>query len=440
MGMVVDVRPYTGLLLVIPFAMDAVVRLVQDGRRHWGRIAVMVGAGAVMVGLLLLYNKLTNGDPLLFGYVVKWGRGHEVGFGHAGWGEPYTLARALVLNSIDLNALNRHLFEFPIPSLAFIVVLFAAATRDRRDWLLLGTVLSLTVGYFFYFWHSILFGPRWHFEALPALVLLTVRGMRAVPGWFATDLQVPIPRERIRRSLAGFLLVCYFFALVVEMPARIRHYVRYGLVVRPATMQAVKASGIHNAIVYAGRYEETFLLNSIPPAGDIIYAKDLHGHNPLLTRQFPGRRCFRANRDTLFELPNLEFEQTPVKAGLDSIVQMLSRANLTQCRTLFWPAEELKYMIEPAAARQGVAVKSYRELGQKLFGDASKVAGYLPALAVWIVNDRSDGLALFTVMDRDSSQVVGPYRFRRLAAAGNGAVNLFDIRPVPAARGGRQER
>jgi hypothetical protein len=434
MGIVVDIRPYSGLLLVVPFALDAGWRLLRDWRRDWNRLAVMVGAGAVMVALLLIYNYLTNGSPLLFGYVVKWGPGHEVGFGHSGWGEPYTLARALVSNSIDLYTLNRHLFEFPIPSLLFIVVLFAAATRDRRDWLLLGTVVSLTIGYFFYWWHSILFGPRWQFEALPALVLLTARGMRVIPDYFSTGLEVPVPRERVRRNLALLLFVCYFFMLIVEMPARIQHYVRYGMGVRPETMKTVKASGVHNAIVFARRYEETFLQNSIPPGGDIVYARDLRGANPLITRQFPGRHCYLVNRDTMYEMNDMEFEHAPVKAGLDSIVQVLDRVDLSAYKTLFWPAEELKYLVEPAAGERGIPVVSYRELREKSSGDVSGLTDYLPAIGAWIVNDRSDGLAVFTYLDRQADQTIGPYEFRHLTTSANGTVTLFEIRRSRADR------
>jgi hypothetical protein len=216
--------------------------------------------------------------------------------------------------------------------------------------------------------------------------------------------------------------------LVAEMPARIRHYVRYGLGVRPETMQTVRKSGVHNAIVFARKYEETFLQNSIPPGGDIVYARDLRGHNPLITRQFPGRNCYLVNRDTMYEMRDMEFEHAPLKTGLDSIVRALDRADLSSYKTLFWPAAEIKEMVEPVAQRQGIPVMTYRELGQKAVGDVNRVADYLPAIAAWIINDRSDGLAIFTYMDRGTDQVLGPYQFRHLTTSADGSVRLFEIR------------
>jgi hypothetical protein len=428
MGMVVNVRPFTGLLLVLPFALDAGYRVLRDRRRYGREVAVMIGAGAVVVAMLLLYNYFTSGGPFRFGYVVKWGPGHEIGFGHSGWGEPYTLARALVGNTGELYALNRYLFEFPIPSLIFIVLLFAAMTRNRWDWLLLGTAAALTVGYFFYWWHSILFGPRWQYEALPGLVLLTARGLRAIPGLLETRSEPVFPRERVRLGVGKLLVLCYVSLFAVALPSRITRYVRDGFGILASSAKTVKKANVHNAIVFARKYEETFLLNSFPPGGDIIYARDLRGANPLLTRQLPGRQCFLVNRDTLFQMQDVEYEQSPLKVGLDGILKMLDTVNMSGYKTLFWPAAELSELIEPLARRQKIPVVTYRELGQRLFGDVTGVRDYLPALAVWIVTDRSDGLAVFTNMDRKADQNVGPFRFHHLATTANGAVTLFEIK------------
>jgi hypothetical protein len=140
-------------------------------------------------------------------------------------------------------------------------------------------------------------------------------------------------------------------------------------------------------------------------------------------------------------MDNNEFEHAPLKAGIDSIVALLQRTNLAGYKTLLWPANELRDMIEPLARRQGITVRTYRELRDTLNGDAGGVAGYLPAIAAWIVSDRSDGMALFAYMDRGTDQMLGPYQFRHLATTPNGTVTLFDIRnaqtgrPLPAIPG-----
>jgi len=427
LGMVICIRPYTGLLLAVPFAIDAVVQMVRDPKAR-SRVVVMLGAGAVMVTLLLLYNYFTNGDPLKLGYTVKWGPGHDLGFSQAGWREGYTLARRIVDNSIELYSVNRYLFEWPIPGLAFIVFLFAGTTRNRWDWLLAGTALSLTVGYFFYWWHFITFGPRWQYEALPALVLLTARGMRGLPDFLEQGCRVAVPRERVRVWLGKLLLVCYVMMLAVGLPARLAGYARGGLGVLPVAAKTVRSANIHNAIVFNRRYEETFLQNSIPPGGDIVFARDLGGSNSLLTRQFPGRACFRVSRETLFSLGDIQFERTPTKAGLDSIVAQLSRTDLSGYKTLFWPADELSDMVDSLCARQGIGLRTYRSLGLELTGDAGGVARYLPAIAVWVTGDRADGLAIFTYMDKKADQVLGTYQFRHLGDSGLGAVTLYSIR------------
>ena len=100
------------------------------------RFALLAVAAGAVTSLVLFYNSLTNGNPLLFGYVVKYGAGHEIGFGHSAWGEGHTPLKGIVFSGHDLNMLNRFLFEWPIPALLPIGVLFASGVADRKDWLL----------------------------------------------------------------------------------------------------------------------------------------------------------------------------------------------------------------------------------------------------------------------------------------------------------------
>jgi hypothetical protein len=116
-GMVVLVRPYTGLLIVLPFVLDAGYRLVKAPGRNLGRFALMALGLLVMAGLLMGYNCLTNGKPFELGYVTRYGAGHGLGFNRSGWGQVYTLAKGFAATGLDLNAVNRWFFEFPIPAL-----------------------------------------------------------------------------------------------------------------------------------------------------------------------------------------------------------------------------------------------------------------------------------------------------------------------------------
>jgi hypothetical protein len=429
LGVVTDIRPFTALLIALPFALHAGYELYRMRAGASSRYALMIVAAAVVVGLMLLYNWQTTGNPLLFGYVAKYGTGHEIGFGRSGWGEPYTLGQALNRTAIDLYALNRFLFEFPIPSLAFLALFFALSRPERWDYLLLGTLVSLVGGYFFYWWHGILFGPRWEYEALPALVLLSARGIRSVRTVAGERLHLPIVGERIRAATARLFVLCYAGMFILALPPLVRAY-SVGFGVLHTTARCVRKANIHNALVFARKYDEVFLHNQLDLNGDIVYAKDLGSLNPILTRQYPDRTCYAVHRDSLRLLPDMDFATSPVKAGLDSASQQLLRWDLRQYQTLLWPVAELRDIIPESLRARLPQVVSYRELTQRLVGDETGFGRYLPALAVWVLDDRSEGLVIFTLFDNQDDFVVGDYRFTKLSKSVNGRVVTYDVRKV----------
>jgi hypothetical protein len=444
LGIVFLIRPQTAVFLAAPLLFDAGYRVYREPGRHVGKLAALIAGGSVMVVVLLVYNYLTNGNPFLLGYVVRYGSGHGLGFGHSGWGEAYTPARAVVLTSLEMNGLNRYLFEFPIPALLFMAVLFLTRTRDRWDWLLLGTLVALVVGYFFYWWHSMLFGPRWEFEALPALVLLSARGIRAVPKFTQEDLGLAVPVERTRNGLLSLFLIGYLSMFAVALPTLVKDY-QGGFGVLHKTAQTVKRSGIHNALVFSKKYDETFLENRLTLDGDVVYARDLGELNPVLTRLYPERKCYWAHRDTLRELKDMDFDHSALKEALDSTIALLGRRDLSGYQTLIWPLAELEDMLGtlPVFAPKtggvpihaGPATTDYRELSQRLVNNMTGFKQIMPALGVWVLRDRSQGLVVFSLMDGQQDFIVGDYQFTHLATTVNGRIAIYDIRvtgePVP---------
>ena len=82
---------------------------------------------ALMLCVMLLYNYATTGDPLLFGYEVRWGKAHSLGFSGNGVyrGRPHTPLQGLGQTVSNLAAFNQSLFEWPLPSLFWIIILFS---------------------------------------------------------------------------------------------------------------------------------------------------------------------------------------------------------------------------------------------------------------------------------------------------------------------------
>mgnify|MGYP000969845351 CR=1 FL=1 len=158
------------------------------GRRFWvdALTAGLVALGAV--GLYLGYNAALTGQPfllprMLFNSADVLGFGKGIGF----YGE-HTLASGLVNMEQQLVSLGFYLAGWPY-GFSLAVMVLPLVTRRLGDWD--GTYLSVAglfvVVYVAEFYHGIAFGPRYYFEALPAFVVLTVRGLTAltesVAGW-----------------------------------------------------------------------------------------------------------------------------------------------------------------------------------------------------------------------------------------------------------------
>jgi hypothetical protein len=303
LGYALNIRPMTAVAVGAPFALYAFIRLIRLllGRR---RAAVRFGllcltALAVfgtMCGILLTFNYLTNGDPLLFGYTVLHGEGHGVGFGRSGWGEPHTPRKGLIQTLNNLNALNKYLFEMPIPSLLFALLALTSPMVKVWDLLLLGYASSLALAYFFYWFQDWCFGPRFMFESAAAFILLTARGLMGLPKLM--HLLFGIRDERkVKGYVAVILSFCLAVGLASNLPTLVRIYSNSYWGVNRDVLKAVERMGIKNAVVFVrSYYGSVFAANSPTLDGEVIYVKDLGDErNKELMRRFPDRRFYRAD-------------------------------------------------------------------------------------------------------------------------------------------------
>ncbi len=425
-GLVADIRPYTALALAFPFALYGLVKTVKEPGRYLGRFVLLVVAGAATASLALLYNWLTNGHPLLFGYVVKWGAGHEVGFGRGAWGQSHTPLRGLINTGHDLNMLNRFLFEWPLPALAVIAVVFLAGAASRRDWLLLAAFASLPVAYFFYWFHQACFGPRFLYEASACLMLLTVRGGQSLGPLLRRTFGQDVSDRAAGTFIGRLLPLMLFWMAAVGLPPLLRSY-REPARVNHQPVANARRAGLANALVFCNDFGNGFTANSLGRDGDIVYARDYGLINSALTIAYPGRACWYANRDTLRPLDSTDYADSPLRQTLDGMAQALHDTAIAPYRTLLWPLRD----VPPAGLDSGFLnsrLVDYRELSRELFTGRHKLDDYLPALACWLVKDKREHLALFSYMDDLESYIADQYKFTLMYVNEDGTAAYYDIR------------
>ena len=200
------------LVLGVSLAAAAMIRPLESAawamvlglwvlsRRGWN--PALTAAIVCLVGLapLLLYNDLLTGHPLRFGYTLLWGEGHGLGFHTDPWGEPFTPLVSFANTALDFQRLNVFMFEWPLPSLVFILIalVFGAIDSRRRGTvsLLAGLLLAAPLAYFFYWHRDNYLGPRFLYASVLPAILLTVLGIVALDqrlGRWRTALRLALP-------------------------------------------------------------------------------------------------------------------------------------------------------------------------------------------------------------------------------------------------------
>ncbi len=424
LGLVANVRPYTALAVGAPFAVYGLYLAVRAPGRFVPRFALMVLAGAAVTGLVFVYNWLTNGDPFVFGYVVKWGSGHEIGFGKSGWGEMHTPFRGMVNTGNSWNQVNKFLFEWPIPSSLPILALFASRTRRRADWLLLAAFLSLTVAFFFYWFQNSHFGPRFLYESAGCLVILAVRGAEELGNLLRRVFRLPVDDGRAALFVRRLWPVLTAVMVGVGLPPLVRGYHSYAGVSR-TLLQTVKRARLENALVFCRHLGHGFSANRLDLAGDVVYAKDFGILNSALTIAYPGRQCFYGNGDTLRPLAGLAFPGSQLERALGEMGSYVRDSLGTGYKTVVWPFKDLPPPLP--GGDSAPALTDFREISREIFTGRKTVDDYLPALCCWVIGDEREHLKIFSFMNDLQNVIASDYKFTLLAVTTEGTAAIFDL-------------
>lgn len=254
LGLTIATRPLCGV--AVGFVLIGVLLVGQAKRKrkaHPRVTTLLVLLSGLVLGVLplLAFNSVTTGSPFRSGYEVQWG-GSGWGFGKSQWGPPHTLAQGLAHSLINWDAASKYLFEWPISSLLPLSGLVFVRRRSRMDWVLVGSVVSLTLAYLPYFFQDLCFGPRFLYAGLPAMVLLSARGLR---GWglYLARIRRISPRGGIS-VVARAAAYCTVLGLLVNLPLLVRWYGSDYWGTSDELTSQVRAQGIHHAIVLIRDY------------------------------------------------------------------------------------------------------------------------------------------------------------------------------------------
>jgi len=319
-GCALNARPLTAIAFAVPFSLYAGAELVRRLSRPAERVPALrlarncllaTASFAVPLCALLAFNKLTNGDPFVFGYEALHGKQALLGFGKTGWwGQPHTPLRGLTATLNNLNALNQYLLGLPFPALALPLLGFAVLRRTRWDWMLVASASGLVVAHFFYWYQDLTYGPRFLYAAVAPLVLLSARSLMALPALFERMLPGRCPSGTVGVAFALALL----YGWTVSVPQMAGFYSRNYYGANPDVPRAVVEAQLTDAVVLAPDhyYTSLFPLNRPALDGNVIHARDLGPvRNRKLAEAFPARTLYRLRSHDRYRL-------MPYDAGRDS--------------------------------------------------------------------------------------------------------------------------
>jgi|CXWL01.1.fsa_nt_gi hypothetical protein len=318
-GLLFNTRPLTAVALIPAFALLLSLPLFSVVERPAAitRIAGFIAGGLLMLGAYYAYSHATTGS-FDNGYQASGDLGAALGFG----GSAHSVSQGLENMQLQLATFVLVMNGWPaFVGLLFVLVPFMTGTRDPFDWFLLVASVSVMAAWIIFKASGLAYGPRYWYEIMPLLLLLSARGVVRCVEIGADIAAAALPHRDGRQpyTLLGHLAVG---ALVVVLCAlslngwllgrdpswrayatpasakEVRFYMDDRLI------RAIDAVNPQNALVlvrdcgdYYGCYQSVFWLNDPDLKGDIVYANDLGPGNAELFVLYPCRDLYYATYD-----------------------------------------------------------------------------------------------------------------------------------------------
>ncbi len=227
LGLLGLTRPLTMIAFAIPFGISGLILIINGGKRRCRKILLVGGITLCLISLHFVWQWALTGSFTTNPYTLWWPY-DKVGFG-LGYGvteQGHSLLQGRRNTKHSLRAGLGDLFGWGKLSWIFLPFGLFAARKSRGTPLFLGILISLVGLYTAYWVGSWLYGPRYYFEALPGLTILSAVGVFWLAGWPIVSGQQGINQSGWRRTrlglIAGLTAVLVFVNLYFYIPTRMQ--------------------------------------------------------------------------------------------------------------------------------------------------------------------------------------------------------------------------
>jgi hypothetical protein len=315
LGALTLTRPMTAIAVALPFALHGLYLLLHSEKATRLRLLIFCLVMIGFVSIYLLWQYSLTGDPLLNPYTLWWPY-DKVGFGPGHGHEPngHTLKIAWLNLRNSLDAASSDLFGWRAISWVFLPMGLWASRRNPKGLLLGSVVVSMVLVYTTYWIGATLFGPRYYYEALFSLTLISAAGIAWLAGWPCNPDQ-PFIRYSGWRKLRPLLVLLILGVLVginltFYIPTRLGGMMNLYNISRAdqLSFQTPDAQALAPAliIVHTGRWMEYgALLDLEDPefSTPFIFAWSISpSTDASLAHDFPDRRVYHYYPERTFQL------------------------------------------------------------------------------------------------------------------------------------------
>jgi hypothetical protein len=317
LGMALLIRPYTSFLIAFPFLVFYTVNQLLKLKSSTKNIAAFTLIMLLVFSVLMAYNRATNGDPLRMGYIVCYGKEVLPGFGISGcYNLIHTPHQGALNTGIYLKSLNTYLFGWPSSLILVLLLLLILGSVKpgyrKKILLLLSGFICLMVGYFFYWGTVETIGPRFYFEGIPLLILLSALGFYQVPRFLSSRFTKLSPGVINRVMIVGLIVLSayglfyrfprllwpsnpqWFYDTYAENFAGVTPKINHTIRSLPLTNAVVSMKMIHSHTPFFqhGSWASGFLFTDPDLSGEIIYARELEDGGGKLLEAYPEREHY----------------------------------------------------------------------------------------------------------------------------------------------------
>jgi 4-amino-4-deoxy-L-arabinose transferase-like glycosyltransferase len=319
-GMLVLTRPLTAIAVMSPFSVVLLVRLIRRPlligeilTLYWPTLL-----SAALVALIQpLYLSLVTGSMTTNLYTLIWPY-DRIGFG-VGYGpmpEGHSLHQASIHMRADVAYWASILFGLRYTS--WLLPLFGLwiGTRDLPKgqrfwpWLMASIFGALVLVYLAYWVGAAAYGPRYYYEAAPALAVLAAVGLRGVARWITRGADHP-------HLLYGLLAALMAINLGLYMPEQIgRQFQLYGITRAPLDQALELSRGKRVLVLVRGEhwidYAALFAVNSPWYDGSLVVLHDVNlAVSDAVIDLYPGREVWFYSEDMFSREPQPYLQESP---------------------------------------------------------------------------------------------------------------------------------